>query len=140
MRQRDEGWKLGPLSHCRSSLSRLGGINRDGCGGSFNQFGFMPTVNKDEESDNEDYTDDGNNNNGIKDCDSDIQADNSCQSDIVREIYIHEIQRPIHNKRRNALSQYEAAAEDSDDEQHEDKENENSIEWTYDYEESTSRM
>ena len=119
MRQRDEGWKLGPLSHSRSSLSRLGGIDREGCGGNFNRFGFMPTVHEDEESD-DDYMDDGDNDNGNgNDFDGEqIQANNSRRSDIVREIYIHEIQRPIHNKRRNSMSEYETM-DASDDEQHE---------------------
>ncbi len=126
MLQRDEGWKLGPLSQSSASLSILGGINCDGCGGSFNRFGFMLTVDEDEESDNDHYMDDGddNNNNGNDFEGEQIQANNSRRSDIVLEIYTYEIQRPIHNKRRNALSQYEAAAEDSepDDEQHEGEE------------------
>ncbi len=121
MMQRDEGWKLGPLSQSRSSLSRLGGIDREGCGGSYNRFGFMPTVHEDEESD-DDYMDvDDNGNGNGNDLDSEIQADNSRRSDIVREIYIHEIQRPIHNKRRNSVSDGYDTTEASDDEQNEGK-------------------
>ena len=119
MRQRDEGWKLGPLSQSRSSLSRLGGIDREGCGGNCNQFGFMPTVHDDDESD-DDYMDVGDNDNGNgNDLDSEIQANNSRRSDIVGEIYIHEIQRPIHNKRRNSASDEYDTMDASDDEQHE---------------------
>ena len=140
MIQRDEGWKLGTLSQCRSSLIRLGGINREGCGRGrgCNRFGYMPTVNEGEESD-DDHMDAGDDGNDIdsNDCDSIIQSNNSHRCEIVKEIYIHEIQRPIHNKRRNALSQNEATGDESDDEEYEAEEDENGVamEWTNDYDE-----
>ena len=122
MKQRDEGWKLGDLSQCAASLRRLGGgagIDRSGCCSGCNQFGFMPTVQEEDESDSEEDAD--NDDTGIDGStdevvvsDGDDKARDCRRSDIVREIFTYEIVRPMHNKRRNNRSQVDE--DDMDDE------------------------
>ncbi len=97
----------------------------------------MPTVYEDEESNDGYMLDDGDDidtNHSNNSCENDIQANNSRRSEIVKEIYIYEIQWPIHIKRRNALSQYEVTGDESDDKQYEGEEDENGagLEWAND--------
>jgi hypothetical protein len=140
MKQRD-GWKLGKLAQSRANLEvlggidhqlggdidcQLGGIDREDCDDNCNQFGYMPTVqDKDDEEEEVDgalFLDVNGEDDAI------VQANNSRRGDIVREIYIHEIKRPMHNKRRNARAFNDDEMETSDEEYDEEEMEEDHVE------------
>ena len=123
MKQRD-GWKLGTLAQSRENLDVLGGIDRQlggiidrgECDGNCNRFGYMPTIQEFECDD--DIDDDMDSNMDCDDAYNDDDgltgADHSRRSDIVTEIYMHEIQRPLHNMQRNAHLQNDEEEECDD--------------------------
>ena len=141
MKQRD-GWKLGKLAQSRANLAVLGGIDRqlggcidrelgvidrEECDDRCNRFGYMPTVQEEDNNDEEEGVDGALFMDVDGEDDSIVQANNSHRCDMVREIYIYGIKRPMHNKRRNARA-FNDEMETSDDEYDEEEMDEDHVE------------